>query len=54
MKGTNQRRDEQPGGTLDLTYIGEVRIACGTWLWESDIMWPFSGTTDPLIRTEAV
>lgn len=54
MKGTNQRRDEQPGGTLDLTYIGEVTTACGTRLWESDIMWPFSGTTDPLIRMEAV
>lgn len=22
MKGTNQRRDEQHGGTLDFTYIG--------------------------------
>lgn len=54
MKGTNQRRDEQPGGTLDLTYIGEVTTAWGTRLWESDIMWPFSGTTDPLIRMEAV
>lgn len=40
----NQWKELIRDGTSRLTYIGEVRMACGTRLWESNMTWPLSET----------
>lgn len=37
-----------------ISHTSRVTMAYGTALWENDIMRPFRGVIDPLIRTEAV
>ena len=36
-----------------ISHTSRAAMAYGITLWENDIMWPFSGAIDPLIRTEA-